>query len=108
MGTTCIGEGITVQDMKEVQRSEGLSRSAATSSKRKHYAHNVYDRVLPARGKKWAALTDAQRRAAEKLGVRAERDWDDRSAQVWHSSWRDLEDHQREAARALGMDELSW
>jgi predicted Fe-S protein YdhL (DUF1289 family) len=58
--------------------------------------------------KNFEAFTKAQRRAAERLGVKIPAEWDDYSADVWSMGWWDLTEFQRRAARALGFVEANW
>jgi hypothetical protein len=103
-------KAITVGDMKSYQ-SDALhdqSRGGARHSERKNYAHSVLLRALPAWGRTWAALGEAERGDARRLGINGARDWDDGVAEVFGQKWCDLSDAKREAAHGLGTNRALW
>lgn len=99
----CSGAGVTVRD---IQHSE--VRALLSNCDRRRYARGVYGLAQPALRKCWAALTEAQRHAAERLGARGTERWDESAAQVWQMQWWQLSDLQRAAASDLGACADSW
>jgi len=104
----CRDRGLTVAAARAYCEGEAIiATSCPSGSASTMYAHQAYSLALPAVRKGWSALLDAERAAAERLGVEAT--WGQpASGASCRRNWADLSEQQLELASSLGFDEAAW
>jgi len=107
----CHGTCITIETAKMFGRQsveEAATRAVEPGGVSKHFVDGLFSRLMPAKDRPWQQLTAEEKRAADLVGIRTSKEWDERSSQVWAVAWHDLGELRRECAGALGFGRATW
>jgi len=98
--------GFQVRDAKRIQKE--LVEACGNRCSCKHYSHDAFLGLLPARLKAFGALSERERAVAEELGVGSPAAWDEGRAEIFSRAWSSLGSIRQEAAKQLGFSEDCW